>query len=440
MIVGFSKHSKGGGSGPVNYLTQDTNPDGSARTPLPQVVRGDADLVRMLIDAVPFERTYTSGVLSFAPGEIVTPEMEQAIMDGFERVAFAGLEPERYSILWVRHQHAGHHELHFVTPRMEMLSGKSLNIHPPGRVSKALFDTFRSQVNAEYGLADPDDPARARDVSLPNHIAKLQADANRKGKALDEDIREAITSYVRREVEAGRIEDQAGVVRYLEGAGYEITRSGDDYVSVMHPQTKKRLRLKGGLYSRTSFNARETAAPGVRYGVPDPQRAAALGAQLEPMVAARARFHQLRYGAGDEARAREPEQTPGPRPGIELLSQYIEHHLGADALRPVWQQHRQRSRTAMQEQPGGRGRGGDDRDGATIARRLAAFGETLQRAGRRHAAAFADLDRASGRLERASAAVSASAAAIDPWDWLRWQFYRSPEREHGEDYGYGMDL
>ena len=137
------------------------------------MVRGDAELVRRLIDAVPFERTYTSGVLSFAPGEIITPAMEQAIMDGFERVAFAGLEPDRYSILWVRHQHAGHHELHFVTPRMELVSGKSLNIHPPGRVSQALFDTFRSMINAEYGLADPDDPARARDVSLPNHIAKL---------------------------------------------------------------------------------------------------------------------------------------------------------------------------------------------------------------------------------------------------------------------------
>ena len=58
-------------------------------------------------------------------------------MDGFERVAFAGLEPDRYSILWVRHQHAGHHELHFVTPRMELVSGKSLNIHPPGRVSQS---------------------------------------------------------------------------------------------------------------------------------------------------------------------------------------------------------------------------------------------------------------------------------------------------------------
>jgi hypothetical protein len=438
MIVGFSRHCKGGGSGPVNYLTQDTNPDGSARTPLPQVVRGDAQLVCMLIDAVPFERTYTSGVLSFAPGEIITPAMEQAIMDGFERVAFAGLEAERYSILWVRHRHAGHHELHFVTPRLELLSGKSLNIHPPGRVSKALFDTFRSQVNAEYGFADPDDPARARDVSLPNHIAKLQADATRKGKALDADIREAITAYVRREVEAGRIEDQAGVVRYLKNAGYDITREGEDYITVMHPETKKRLRLKGGLYSRNGFNTRETAAPGVRYGIPDPDRAAALAAQLEPMVATRALFHQRRYGAGDEER--EPEQTPGQ--GVELLSRYIEHHLGEDALGPVWQRHRQRSRTAIPEQRRDRGRGGDDRDRATIARRLKSFGETLQRAGRRHDAAFAELDRASGRLERASAAVSASAAAIDPWDWLKWQFYRGHERDHGHYYdgGHGMEI
>jgi hypothetical protein len=351
-------------------------------------------------------------------------------------VAFAGLEPDRYAILWVRHQHAGHHELHFVTPRMELASGKSLNIHPPGRMSKELFDTFRSQINAEYGLADPDDPERARDVSLPNHIAKLQAAAGRKGKALDEDMREAITAYVRREVEAGRIEDQAGVVRYLEGAGYEITRAGEDYVTVMHPETQKRLRLKGGLYSRTGFHARETAAPGVRYGVPDPERAAALAAQLEPMVDRRARFHRQRYGAGDEARAQEPEQAPGQ--GVELLSRYIERHLGEDALGPVWR--RQRARTGMHEQQSGRG--GNDRDRATIARCLAAFGEALRGAGRRHDGAFAEFDRAAGRFEHASGAVSAGAAAIDPWDWLMWQFYRSHERDqdHGYDGGYGMEI
>jgi hypothetical protein len=436
MIVGFSTHCKGGGSGPVNYLTRDVNPDGSARTPQPHIVRGDAELVRRLIDAVPFERTYTSGVLSFAPGEIITPAMENAIMDGFERVAFAGLEPNRYSILWVRHQHAGHHELHFVTPRMELASGKSLNIHPPGRASKTMFDTFRSQVNAEYGLADPDDPARARDVSLPNHIAKLQADATRKGKQLKEDIRETITAFIRREIDAGRIGSREEVETYLKAQGFVLARSGDDYVTVLL-DTGERVRLKGGVYSREGF-ARETATPGARYGVPDAQRAADLAAQLEPMVAARARFHRLRYGAGDEARAQEREQAPGQE--VELLSEYIERHLGEDALGPVWRRHR--ARTATRERQSGRGN--DDRARATIARRLAAFGETLREAGRRHDAAFAEFDRAAERLGRSSGAVSAGAAAIDPWDWLKWQFYgrHEPEHEHGRYYDedHGMEI
>jgi hypothetical protein len=61
-----------------------------------------------------------------------------------------------------------------------------------------MFDTFRSQVNATHGPANPDDPARARDVSLPNHLAKSQADAIRKGQGRTVDIREVVTTAVRR--------------------------------------------------------------------------------------------------------------------------------------------------------------------------------------------------------------------------------------------------
>jgi hypothetical protein len=292
----------------VNYLTSVESPDGTVRTPAPEVVRSDPDLVRRLIDSLSFERTYTSGVLSFAPGERITPDMEQYIMDAFERVAFAGLEPDRYSILWVRHQHAGHHELHFVTPRVELATGKSLNIHPPGRASQTMFDTFRSQVNAEYGLADPDDPARARDVSLPNHLAKIQADASRKGQARKVDIRDAITTALRCEVDAGRVKDRRGVERYLERLGFTFTRRGKDYLTVIHPDTRERIRLKGSLYSREQFNARQTAEPGVIYGIPDPGRAAELAAKLAPMVEARARFHQQRYAV-----ARNDQRPAGHR-------------------------------------------------------------------------------------------------------------------------------
>ena len=74
----------------------------------------------------------------------------------------------------MRHTHAGHHELHFITPRVELNTGKSFNIKPPSKIVQQQFDGFRSEINAKYGLADPDDPARKRDLSIPDHILKTQ--------------------------------------------------------------------------------------------------------------------------------------------------------------------------------------------------------------------------------------------------------------------------
>ncbi|MEB6138371.1 nuclease, partial [Klebsiella pneumoniae] len=70
------------------------------------VLRGSPKATEQLIDSLDFKHKYTSGVLSFAPNEKVTKEMEQALIDRFEAVAFAGLESDQYNILWVRHEHA----------------------------------------------------------------------------------------------------------------------------------------------------------------------------------------------------------------------------------------------------------------------------------------------------------------------------------------------
>ena len=330
MIVGFFRHGKSGGGPAVDYLTRTDSPDGTRRIPPPDVLGGDPVLIRRMIDSLPFKHRYTSGVLSFAPGEIITPAMEKAIMDGFEHVAFAGLQPDQYSILWVRHQHARHHELHFVTPRVELTTGKSLNIAPPGR--RTMFDVFRSMINARYGLADPEDVRRARDVSLPNHIARLKADGARKGKALQQDIREAITARVKREVAAGRIIDQDGVVRFLKGEGFTLNRQGKDYISVIEPSGSTKIRLKGVLYSQAPFDAVRANMGQIEpiCDAPDPVKASALADQLEGMAAARAAYHRNRYGT-------RLEQGGQPREG-ETLREYLRRNLGADALRPrLWQ-------------------------------------------------------------------------------------------------------
>jgi hypothetical protein len=199
MLIGFSKYGTGSAARPIDYLTAETVHTGTTpakasaapvgyltgksgkkgvrREPSPVIVRGNPDRIKTVIDSIKFKNKYSSGVLSFSPNEIITPDMEEKIIKEFEQAAFAGLSSDRYEILWVRHQHtkAHRHELHFLTPRIDLVTGKSLNIAPPRKATRQLFDTLRSKINAEYGLADPDDPARARKARVPDHRAKLQA-------------------------------------------------------------------------------------------------------------------------------------------------------------------------------------------------------------------------------------------------------------------------
>jgi hypothetical protein len=335
VIVGFSRHGKGRAGPAVKYLTSPTNPDGSERHPAPVVLRGHPAFIARLIDSLDFAHKYTSGVLSFAEGEdVVTQEIQARIMNELERVAFAGLSREQYAILWVKHTHnpGGRVELNFLIPRCELSSGKSLNIAPPGQQSRELFDTFRSWINSTYGLADPDDISRAQDVSLPHHLAKLKADASRQGEALKADIREAITEYVRREVDAGGITDRAGVEAYLKSQGYEIPRAGKDYLTALDPVSGDRIRLKGALYRREGWNPHEQAAPRIRYGVPDLDRAAELAVKLERLVTARADFHRTRYGLPEEP-PQAHEHTSGQDPPD--LGAFIWEALGDDTLDPA---------------------------------------------------------------------------------------------------------
>ena len=210
--------------------------------------------------------------------------------------------------------------------RVELSTGKSLNIAPPGPDVRDLFDTFRSWVNAEYGLADPDDPERTQDVSLPHHLAKLRAASTRKGEAYKEDIREAVTAFVRREVDAGRVKNRAGVVEFLKAQGFEIPRAGDNYVTIKEPGSDVKIRLKGGLYNKTNFDPRQQAGK-IRYGIRDPERAAQLREKLERLAASRAKYNRQRY----RAKGQEPARDLTPAEG-EGLEEYLTRQLGDEAI------------------------------------------------------------------------------------------------------------
>ncbi|WP_162530085.1 relaxase/mobilization nuclease domain-containing protein [Stappia sp. BW2] len=250
MLIKLFRSGKGGGAAPVDYLiapqvlAYDGNRDlirddagvplMNSRDPLPEVLAGDPDHTHALIDACPHAWTYRAGVISFDQNDQPTEDQQQAVMNAFDELAFAGLDRDQVDMLWVRHSHEGRVELHFCTPRMELTSGKSLNIAPPG-YQKAM-DALRDMLNKEHGWADPQDPARSQDTKqLPEKKLRAQG-------------REDIQNWLEDLIVAGRISSRPDMVAALEGAGFELPRQGKTYLTVKDPDSDTRWRLKGDIF------------------------------------------------------------------------------------------------------------------------------------------------------------------------------------------------
>ena len=260
MLIKFTSGGRGSGGEVCRYLIDPERPGREGRPP--EVVRGDLERTRELIDSIEREWSYTHGVLSFALEDAPTEEQQREAMDAFEAFAFAGLDCEQFDISWVRHQHTegGRVELHFVTPRMELTSGRALNIAPPGW--EGSYATLRDELNLTHSWARPDDPERARERGFepPWRTA---------GFRLSEQ-REAVHDYVASLIEAGGVRGRAEMVLALTEAGLEVTRQGKDYLGLKDPQTGERLRLKGGIYGEDwTYDAELERATGGAARKPD---------------------------------------------------------------------------------------------------------------------------------------------------------------------------
>ena len=290
----------------ANYLV-DPNREGRGDFP-PEVLRGDIQQTRELIDSQDRKWTYSTGVISFALEDRPTEAQQNALMNDFERLAFAGLERDQYDITWVRHSHTegGRIELHFLTPRMELASGKAFNIAPPGweRSYAPLRDTY----NYQHGWARPDDPERSRTLAwVP--------DRAQRGEAV-----EVITEYLEGRIISGQIETRDDIVSALHEAGYETPRLGKKYITAKDPETGERWRLKGRIYEKDWTRdaeldraaARNGRAPagGVRDG--DADRAATARDRPEAIIERRAEWVRERYA---EPTLDHPERADAAREG-----------------------------------------------------------------------------------------------------------------------------
>ncbi len=250
MLIKFFRNGKGAGAGPVGYLVADKvlayddnrdlirDADGQpmtvTREPLPEVLRGNPDRTEALIDASRHQWTYRAGVISFAATDVPTEEQQAEVMDHFEHLAFAGLDPEQYEVLWVRHTHEDRVELHFCTPRLELTSGRSLNIAPPG-YEKA-FDSLRDVLNQRHGWADPMELERIQEVR-----DTIEPPTRAQG-------RDELHVWLQDQISVGFVTDRASMLDALVDAGFGIPRAGKAYLTAKDPDTGERWRLKGEIF------------------------------------------------------------------------------------------------------------------------------------------------------------------------------------------------
>ncbi|WP_156510549.1 relaxase/mobilization nuclease domain-containing protein [Labrenzia sp. OB1] len=331
MLIKLFRSGKGGGAAPVDYLiashvlAYDGNRDlirddagvplMKSRDPLPEVLAGNPDHTRALIDACPHAWTYRAGVISFDRDDHPTEEQQQAVMDAFDELAFAGLDRDQVHMLWVRHSHEGRVELHFCTPRMELTSGKSLNIAPPG-YQKAM-DSLRDMLNKEHGWADPQDPARSQDIKqLPEKKLRAQG-------------REDIQHWLEDLIVAGQISSRPDMVAALEGAGFELPRQGKTYLTVKDPDSGTRWRLKGDIFHADwtrEKTAERAAERDHRASAPGSERLAArslsdLRDKYRAHVEKRRLYNQQRYplipGAAERDLRKALEVERGTDPSAE---------------------------------------------------------------------------------------------------------------------------
>lgn len=354
----------GSGRGVAKYLTDAKDWKGHTRPGI-EILRGDPFLVAAVADSLGFKYKYTSGVISFASEDAPSREQINEVLDEFERTAWAGLDHDQYIWSAVLHlEEGGGCHIHIFTPRVELQSGKSLNIAPPGRKGpegykpNPLFDRLRDYFNFREGWARPDDPTRAR-LLQPGYRKFFDASTLRTGLDAKKDPRQLITDYLVQCIEIGEVTDRAGVVAALWEAGFAVPRQGHNYLTVQDVEKGQRWRLKGAIYEKNFDVGQLAETSSAKAGGetradrdPEPARAGAAWGELAHRRESRAAYHRNRYAGPYRENEPIPKKEPGSNQETgrgstvhhaenvaqagpdrhEPLSRHLARELGADTV------------------------------------------------------------------------------------------------------------
>lgn len=230
MVVKFFANKKGGSSKAIDYLLNEREQQGTAR-----VLKGDPKLTREIINSIKYKQKTTVGCLSFEEKNI-SEDMKYQLIEDFEKHLLPGMQ-DRYNILWVEHTDKGRLELNFVIPKIDLISQKSLNPYYH-KADLPRVEKWQDLQNFKYNYSNPKDPLKERNVEINSHIKKF----NQSYEELNKTIQELANK--------GQIQSREQLIELLKDSGIEVTRTGENYISVKLPDSKKARKFKGGIYEQ----------------------------------------------------------------------------------------------------------------------------------------------------------------------------------------------
>lgn len=235
MLIKYLKKGRGDAQEAVDYLMGDYDCNGEKRKEV-SVLYGSPNLVAKVANSLNSPHVYTSGVVAWAVTDRPTEQQILEAMYLWRLIAFAGLDIERFCHCEVLHRDwDGGVHVHMLIARIDLETGKCFNPAPP-RWERD-FGTLQDLLNHKYGWADPNDSMRAR-LLQPGPRVNVGT-LRQRGK---------IHNKVINAIKKGKVTNRSSMVGYIESCGYEVVRTGKNYISIKNPDGGYNIRLKGSLY------------------------------------------------------------------------------------------------------------------------------------------------------------------------------------------------
>ncbi len=222
------------------YLLNDRVSVGTSR-----VLKGDSEVTLALIKEASKKQkwSWSSGVLSFS--ETLDDDTKRSIMYVFEKVFFCGLLDDQYDITWINHEDKGRTELHYMSPRLELATGKALNMYFVKRDFRKK-EIFQEYMNLKYGLTSIIDNPQLASYK-PDRIWEKELDLDQGGSWRS--VKKQIDKQLKEMVSRGALQSRNDVIDVLRNTGLELDDKIKPNVIILLDKDGKSHILKGGFYS-----------------------------------------------------------------------------------------------------------------------------------------------------------------------------------------------